>query len=390
MHAPVLLRRLFSPSFAAVALVLVFAAAPIALAGTPGEAPNFFLSPPTEVDFALDTPAEAAPTAELPAAPADGKLTLSIDPSLLAEPTPAGAASGDAAAAPAAGGGEKVCAPGVHSPPPLPLFNIEGQGGTLLVPMAYLINCESPGTTIGMPTAGYTFVRAGTKTVQEVHIAQTFYRRIEIGYTMGTLDLGDFPRDVRRATHVDIGFQHVVVHNFNLRGLVIEEGKYNPAVTAGATFKYNPDVQTIDRRLGGGVTALGFARSNSTDFTLTATKTVIEPLFKRPLMLTGGIRFSEAAQLGYLGFGDTYRMTGEGSVVYLITDWLGVAYEYRQKKNPYDTLGRLLGKEGAWQAVDVAFIVNPHITFAVGWLCTGNVANGRVDNGWGFQLKYEF
>jgi hypothetical protein len=94
--------------------------------------------------------------------------------------------------------------------------------------------------------------------------------------------------------------------------------------------------------------------------------------------------------LGYLGFGDTYRMTGEGSVVYLITDWLAVAYEYRQKKNPYDTLGTLVGKEGAWQAVDVAFLINPHLTFAVGWLCAGNVANGRADNGWGFQIKYEF
>jgi hypothetical protein len=386
MHAPTSLRRSFS--LLSVALALVFAAPTMAPAVVPGgqsdAAPDLFLTP-AAADASLVDPA-AAPTAEIPVAPADGKVTLSIDSSLLAEPTPAGAAGGDK---PAAGGADKACPPGVHSPPPLPLFNIEGQGGTLLVPMAYLINCESPGTTIGMPTAGYTFVRAGTKTIQEVHIAQTFFRRIEIGYTMGTVDLGDLPRDVRRAG-ADIGFQHVVLHNFNLRGIVIEEGKYNPAVTAGATFKYNPNVQTIDRRLGSGVTALGFARSNSTDFTLTATKTVIEPLFKRPLMLTGGIRFSEAAQLGYLGFGDTYRMTGEGSVVYLITDWLGVAYEYRQKKNPYDTLGRLLGKEGAWQAIDFAFIVNPHITFAVGWLCAGNVANGRVDNGWGFQLKYEF
>jgi len=385
MHAPTSFRRSFL--LLSVALALVFAAPTMTPAVVPDgqsdAAPDLFLTP-AAADDTLAAPA-TAPTAEIPVAPADGKVTLSIDPSLLAEPTPAGAASGDK---PAAGGG-KECAPGVHNPPPLPLFNVEGQGGTLLVPMAYLINCESPGTTIGMPTGGYTFVRAGTKTIQEVHVSQTFYRRIEIGYTMNTVDLGDLPRDVRRAGG-DIGFQHVVLHNFNLRGIVIEEGKYNPAVTAGATFKYNPDVQTIDRRLGGGVTALGFARSNSTDFTLTATKTVIEPLFKRPLMLTGGIRFSEAAQLGYLGFGDTYRMTGEGSVVYLITDWLGVAYEYRQKKNPYDTLGRLLGKEGAWQAVDVAFIVNPHITFAVGWLCTGNVANGRVDNGWGFQLKYEF
>ena len=263
MHAPTSLYRVtlrVSRSLAVLALVL--ALAPMTLAGIPtGQAPDgpsLYLSRSTEADPTLASPAALpadAPAAEqLPAAPADGKWSVSIDPSLLAEATPAGAA-----AAPAAGDGEKAAkagpAPGVHCPPPLPLFNIEGQGGTLLVPMAYLINCESPGTTIGMPTAGYTFVRAGTKTVQEVHIAQTFYRRIEIGYTMGTLDLGDFPGAVQRATGVDIGFQHVVLHNFNLRGIVIEEGKYNPAVTAGATFKYNPNVQTIDRRLGGGVRA---------------------------------------------------------------------------------------------------------------------------------------
>jgi len=202
--------------------------------------------------------------------------------------------------------------------------------------------------------------------------------------------MGDFPGAVQRATGVDIGFQHVVVHNFNLRGMIIEEGKYVPAITAGVTFKYNPNVQEIDRRLGHGVRALGMARSNGTDFTLTATKTVIEPCFKRPLMFTGGIRFSQAAQLGYLGFGENYRMTGEGSIVYLVTDWMAIAYEYRQKKNPYQTLGSLVGREEAWQAVDLAFIVTDRLTFAVGWLCAGNVANGRVDNGWGFQLKYEF
>jgi len=109
-----------------------------------------------------------------------------------------------------------------------------------------------------------------------------------------------------------------------------------------------------------------------------------------PVIVAGGIRFSQAAQLGYLGFGDAYRMTGEGSIVYLITDWMAVAYEYRQKKNPYQTLGSLVGREEAWQAVDLAFIVTDRLTFAVGWLCAGNVANGRVDNGWGFQLKYEF
>lgn len=308
--------------------------------------------------------------------------TLTIDPVALAD-------SAGASAAAAAPEGGAAPGPAKHCLP-LPLFNVEGVGGTLLVPMAYLLNCGPPGTKVGMPTVGYTFVRASTKTIQEVHLSETFYRRIEVGYTMNTADLGDFPPAVRRATGVDIGFQHVVVHNFNLRGMIIEESKYVPAITAGVTFKYNPNVQEIDRRLGRGVRALGLARSNGTDFTLTATKTVIEPCFKRPLMFTGGIRFSQAAQLGYLGFGDAYRMTGEGSIVYLITDWMAVAYEYRQKKNPYERLGSLVGREDAWQAVDLAFIVTDRLTFAVGWLCAGNVANGRVDNGWGFQLKYEF
>ena len=285
--------------------------------------------PPSEADILLAS-------AEMPAATVPAKpLTLALDPSLIAdaaktaEKAPEG--KPDAAAAPDLA----ACPPGVHTPPPLPLFNVEGLPGTLLVPMAYPINCESVGTTVGMPTVGYTFVRAGTKTVQEVHLSETFFRRFEIGYTMGTLDLGDFPTAVKRATTVDIGFQHVVLHNFNLSAKVVDETEYIPAVMAAATFKYNPDVMAIDRRLGGGVRALGLAHDSSTDYTLTATKTVIEPLFKRPLMLTGGIRFSEAAQLGYLGFGNAYRMTGEGSMVYMPTDWLAIAYEYRQKKNPY-------------------------------------------------------
>jgi len=367
------------------ALMLAWALAPTAaVADVPSDVSN------NSASLALP-PADALPAAEAAADPGailEKDLSLKLVPDLYADP---------AAPAPAAGGEKAPEAKPAEKPkhcPPLPLYNIEGNGGTLLVPMAYLVNCGLPGTGVSVPTIGYTFVRAGTKTVQEVHITEVLYRRIELGYTMGTLDLGDFPADVQRVTGVDIGFQHVVVHNFNVRGMLLEEGKYNPAVTAGVTFKYNPDVQTIDRRLGGGVKALGMARSNGTDFTLTASKTVIEPLLKRPVIFTGGIRFSQAAQLGYLGFGDAYRMTGEGSIVYLLTDWLGIAYEYRQKKNPYDTLtiggNHLVRKEGAWQAVDLAFILSDRLTFAVGWLCAGPVANGRVDNGWGFQLKYEF
>jgi len=324
------------------------------------------------------------PTSD-PAQILEQDLSLRLVPELYADPA--------APAAPAPGGekaAEKPAAGPAKKGPPLPLYTVEGTGGGLIVPMAYLINPGPPGTTVAMPSAGYTFVKVGSKTFQAVHVTETFFRRIELGYTFGTLGLGDFTADVRRVTGIHLGLDHVVVHNFNVRGLLIEEGKWNPAVTAGATFKYNPTIQSIDRRLGGAARTLGMERSNGTDFTLTASKTVIEPCLKRPVILTGGIRFSQAAQLGYLGFDDAYRMTGEGSIAYLVTDWLAIAYEYRQKKNPYDRFGTLVGKEDAWQTVDFAFILSDRLTFAVGWLCAGNVANGRVDNGWGFQLKYEF
>jgi hypothetical protein len=204
------------------------------------------------------------------------------------------------------------------------------------------------------------------------------------------LDLGNFPRAVEKATGIDIDFSHVVMHNFNLRGLFIEEGKYNPSLTGTVTFKYNPTVQHIDEKLFGGVERLGMDRSNGTDFVLTTGKTFIDPLFKRPLMVNGGIRFSQAAQLGLLGFSDTYRMTGEGNVCYLVTDWLAVAYEYRQKKNPYHRLGNLVGKEDAWQTICVGFVLSDRMMFSCGWGHFGDVVNDHEDGVWGFQFKYEF
>lgn len=111
-----------------------------------------------------------------------------------------------------------------------------------------------------------------------------------------------------------------MAHNFNLRGLLAEETPRCPAVTAGATFKYGPNFQTIERRLGGGARALGMERANGTDFTPTTTRMLPRAAFGRPLILNGGIQFSQAAQLGYLGFADAWRMTGEGIIICLVAD----------------------------------------------------------------------
>jgi len=319
----------------------------------------------------------------------DREFKMDFDPALYADAGPAPV--GGAAAPPE---GEPV-APPAKKGPPLPLYTVEGTGGGLIVPQAYLVNPGPPGTNIPGPTAGYTFVKIGEKTVQQASITETFYKRIELGYALSTLHLGEFPGVVRRATGIDIGLDHVVMHNFSVRTMLIDENDKSlplplPTITFGTTFKYNPHVQTIDRRLFGGVRALGMERSNGTDFTLTASKMFPKLAFGRPVIANGGLRFSQGAQLGLLGFGDAYRVTAEGSVCTMVTDWLVVAYEYRQKKNPYRRLGDIVGKEDSWHTVCLAFILSDRLAFATGWGHFGNVVNDRERGVWGFQLKYEF
>lgn len=375
MNLSHLLRRCLtcrSAALAAVALLAALAAPASAQAVTQ----------PSDAEPTLALPVEAAPAAPLPTP----DFSLTIDPSLLAAANPDAAPVEPVikAAAP------EAPAAAWQKGPPLPLHTTEGQAGALFVPFAYMINPGPPGTIISPPAASYTFVKVGKKFINQFVVTDTILRRIEVGYLAGILHLSDFPGAVRTRTGVDIDHDDVVLHVFSLRGMVIEESEYIPAVTAGAAFKYNPTVQSIDTRLNGGVRGLGLERSNGVDYTLTATKTIPNVLFGRPIMLTGGVRFSQAAQLGYLGFGDAYRMTLEADVCVPVTNWLAMSYEWRQKKNPYGKLGDLVGEEDDWHAICAAIILSDRLTLGIAWGNFGTMVNHDEIGVWGFQIKYEF
>ena len=137
--------------------------------------------------------------------------------------------------------------------------------------------------------------------------------------------------------------------------------------------------------------SIGYDKDSGIDFTLTASKTFVDELtLNRPLILTGGLRSSSAAQLGFLGFGNDRSITFEGSVAYLPTDWLLVAYEFRQKANPYGRIAGLVGDEDNWHAIDLSWIINKNMTLVAGWGAFGNMANTEENGAWWIQLKYEF
>jgi len=275
--------------------------------------------------------------------------------------------------------------------PPLPFHTIEGTGGCCITPMAYLVNPGRPGTVFGLPSASFTYLSAGHKNVESFAVTETFLRRLEFGYAINRFGMGTLRDDVERAAKMDIGHDSLCLHHFNLRAMLVEENSFNlplPAITAGVHFKYNDAVRSIDNHLRGVLGSIGFARSNGTDFTLTASKTLPDVL-GRPLILTAGMRNSQAAQIGYLGFGHSCATTFEGSAVYLPLDWLAVGYEFRQKSNPYDRIPGLVGDEDNWHAVSVG-IIYKRMTICAGWANLGNLANSSGDCAWALQLKYEF
>jgi hypothetical protein len=284
--------------------------------------------------------------------------------------------------------------------PPLPFHSIEGYGGGAITPMAYLVNPGPKDAVLGKPAMGLTVGNLGDKQLEAITITETLFDRIELGYGADRASLGDLPSDIRGSTDMDMEAGSVWLHNFNVRFLLVKEdtdlaGIPLPAVTAGIHFKYNDGIAQINNSLGNALSTIGYRANNGVDFTLTATKNIAK-IVGRPLFITAGLRESEAAEIGLLGFGNTYHLTFEGNIVYMATDRLAIGCEIRQKYDPYGTLASsepgemLVGPENNWYAVEAGYILNSHTTLCAGWGHFGNVVNSEADNSWLMQLKYEF
>jgi hypothetical protein len=180
--------------------------------------------------------------------------------------------------------------------------------------------------------------------------------------------------------------------------MVIEEGGFDrtwmPAVTLGTHFKWNEGLDSINKQTGGLCQSLGADHDFGTEFTAVATKTITDWL-PNPLIISGGLRNGDAIHTGLMGFAGERRTTFEGSVIYFLTDKLLLAGEYRQKSDLLDQYTapggeHLIKGEDDWWDICLGYVVDDHLTVAVGYADFGNVLNHREDNVWAIQLKYEF
>jgi len=280
--------------------------------------------------------------------------------------------------------------------PPLPLHTIEGNSGVCLTSTAYLANPAEDGKVFGLPSVSATAVFLGEKDLQSYAVTQNLWGTIEFGYAYERFGLGDWPDDVMTAAGARVN-SHLGLHNFNGRVMVIKEGNFDcswmPAVTFGTHLKWSEGHTRLNEDLGGLLDTLGSDHNQGVEFTLVATKTVTD-LLPRPVILSAGVRNSDAIHTGLFGFAGERRTTFEGSVIAFLSERLAFAAEYRQKSDLLDQFSTggydLVKAENDWWTLCLAYVLNDNTTISGGYANLGNVANHREDNAFGIQVKYEF
>jgi hypothetical protein len=275
-----------------------------------------------------------------------------------------------------------------QEPPPLPLHGIEGMGGIFSTYSAYLVNPAPPGEIFGLPSIGFAYVHLGHgRHLLAPTVTETLWGRLEIGYALDHFDLGDLPQDLNASIS-----QAVNLHNFNFRGLLIKEGDFNqswlPAITVGLHYKWNTDIDDIDRDLDGALSGIGIDSDDGLDFTLYASKMLT--FLPRPLLINLGMRTTKAAHMGLLGFTNDREYLFEGNGVLFVTDRFAIGGEYRQKSSEYTPIPGLVEPEDDWWTVLAAFVVNEHLSFSGGYGNFGWVLNHRANASWGIKAKWEF
>ena len=183
--------------------------------------------------------------------------------------------------------------------------------------------------------------------------------RVELSYARADFDT----RDIGALQGIGQGYTfNLDTFGAKLRiaGDLVYGETWLPQIAVGIEHKRSRD--------GALVRALGAADASGTDYTLSATKLVLA----RSLLVNATLRYTQANELGLLGFGSAmgagYQLQFEGSLGYQLSRRAVLGAEFRSKP---DNLG--LGDDD-WLDVFVAYALNDHLTFTAAYVDLGSIA----------------
>jgi hypothetical protein len=234
---------------------------------------------------------------------------------------------------------------------------IEGAAGGGLTPWA-LIGGYGSRDQIGA-NVFYTRVDVDDYALDAHGAMVGFYDRVELSYARQVFDT----QAIGAALGLGRGFtfeQDIYGAKVRLIGdAVLDQDSWLPQFAIGLQHKRN--------RQGAIVRAVGAQNDSGTDFYLSATKIYLG----QSLLLNGTLRYTEANQIGILGFGGDQGSGSfefEGSAAYLLTRKLALGAEFRSKP---DQLG--IADEDLWWDIFLAWAPNRHVSVTLAYVDLGNV-----------------
>jgi hypothetical protein len=275
---------------------------------------------------------------------------------------------------------------------PLPLHEIGGSGGLFSTLSAYLVNPPRNGEPVGRPAVSFGYMDIGYgRDLAVLAVTETPWKRLELGFGYDYLNLGDLPTQIKAMGGATIN-ENLALYNANARLQILKEDEFGqkwlPALTAGVHYKYNDGATEINDQLGGKLSAIGLSEAEGVDFTLYGTKLLT--FLPRPVVVSLGGRATTSAEIGLLGFTDSYSFVFEGNVAVLLTKRIIVAAEYKEIPDNFTPIPGLIGAPNNWWTLAATYVVNPHMTVAVGYGHFGMVANHNANCVLGISTKWEF
>ena len=240
----------------------------------------------------------------------------------------------------------------------------EGAGGGGLVPLAFITGYGSSDSWGA--NAHLTAIHLGDFDLRAYGAAVGAFDRFELSYTRHELDVTGTALDGLGVTQDIYGLKVKLLGN-----AVYSQDSWLPQTAIGAQLKRNrglDDAASVGLPGLTSVVQLGAQDDDGVDYYLALTKVMLA----QSLVLNLNLRYTEANQLGLLGFGgdleDGYSLEPEGTVAYLLTRKLAIGAEYRSKPHNLNADR----EDDAWD-VFVAWAPTKNISLVAAYLNLGPI-----------------
>ena len=199
----------------------------------------------------------------------------------------------------------------------------EGPTGVFVTPLASVAPSESHG--FGHPVVAYHFLNGGDVigNYSTVSVTDGAFKRIEFGYTAELQKQGDDHTNPVNLAPLWTETMHIVHGKANLIPENAFHTKWVPAISVGAIGRFH------DNNVGDGTNSAalhdalsitnGVQTSKNADVYLVGTKVVTQFIPKVPVLLSGGVRGTDAVFWGIAGNSPNFEARGFGAAAFVIT-----------------------------------------------------------------------